>query len=418
MTESVQQKDASVITMKFRPKHKACQSDLGKTSTIETQTEGEPEDRPSKSNKNKAEILAKKNDNYYVMNYSCDDSNPEWVDAQHLDPELVRDFNVRAGEQQQQQQQQQEILEVRLGGESGPGNLRVAAQKLGIKVDEDETPKTKKKNVSKKPKNPGFISRRKAEKKADEAASSYPKTKGGAKIVGLTEEDKSACNGLLLDESDDLAADVSKAKKSRKRKAKSETEDGNKKKAKKFVKLTYQEPEEEEEQQQQVDGEVLVNPNAIAENQEKVANNEENSERGNGVIEDESEDIIREEQQQQQQQRAEEQEIESPYQVERQQQHETVEQQQQQHSVQEEDHNEQHQQTFITTQVQPQQQHQHQQPMSIGPGQLMDPQTAASMPMAPNKVLLVLPGGQMILTDLTDEQCGQLNIAVKYILYT
>ena len=29
-----------------------------------------------------------------------------------------------------------------------------------------------------------------------------------------------------------------------------------------------------------------------------------------------------------------------------------------------------------------------------------------------NKVLLVLPGGQMILTDLTDEQCGQLNIQV------
>jgi hypothetical protein len=31
---------------------------------------------------------------------------------------------------------------------------------------------------------------------------------------------------------------------------------------------------------------------------------------------------------------------------------------------------------------------------------------------ASNKVLLVLPGGQMILTDLTDEQCGQLNIQV------
>ncbi len=30
-----------------------------------------------------------------------------------------------------------------------------------------------------------------------------------------------------------------------------------------------------------------------------------------------------------------------------------------------------------------------------------------------NKVLLVLPGGQMILTDLTDEQCGQLNIQVN-----
>ena len=33
-----------------------------------------------------------------------------------------------------------------------------------------------------------------------------------------------------------------------------------------------------------------------------------------------------------------------------------------------------------------------------------------------NKVLLVLPGGQMILTDLTDEQCSQLNIQVLYIL--
>ncbi len=33
---------------------------------------------------------------------------------------------------------------------------------------------------------------------------------------------------------------------------------------------------------------------------------------------------------------------------------------------------------------------------------------------ASNKVLLVLPGGQMILTDLTDEQCVNLNIQVSF----
>ncbi|XP_059085853.1 uncharacterized protein LOC131882650 [Tigriopus californicus] len=39
--------------------------------------------------------------------------------------------------------------------------------------------------------------------------------------------------------------------------------------------------------------------------------------------------------------------------------------------------------------------------------------TMQGVPGTSNKVLLVLPGGQMILTDLTDEQCGQLNIQVE-----
>ena len=46
------------------------------------------------------------------------------------------------------------------------------------------------------------------------------------------------------------------------------------------------------------------------------------------------------------------------------------------------------------------------------PQQQQQQQQQQQHPQASNKVLLVLPGGQMILTDLTDEQCGHLNIQV------